>query len=119
MELSFNRGDIITIIDFIDDHWLQGELRGNRGYVPVAYVDPTPIASTPEATELPCSQPTLEASGPAPVAATPTVTSATTAAAPPSTISQTPVDTRPPLQPTNAPHSAASLALSEETSGAA
>lgn len=42
-ELSFKRGDIIAVLDFVDDNWLSGELRGVRGLVPVTYIDPTPL----------------------------------------------------------------------------
>jgi hypothetical protein len=42
-ELSFSAGDVITVLDIIDDNWWRGELRGQVGFVAAAYVDPTPI----------------------------------------------------------------------------
>ncbi|XP_067672415.1 sex muscle abnormal protein 5-like [Haliotis asinina] len=37
-ELSFSRGDILNILEKVDDNWWRGELKGREGLVPVNYV---------------------------------------------------------------------------------
>jgi hypothetical protein len=37
-ELSFHKGDIITLLKKIDDNWYRGELQDNTGLVPVTYL---------------------------------------------------------------------------------
>eukprot|EP00047_Mylnosiga_fluctuans_P016864 m.56987 g.56987 ORF g.56987 m.56987 type:complete len:242 (-) comp6805_c0_seq1:349-1074(-) len=46
-ELSFRRGDVLTIMDIIDDHWMRGQLAAASGFVPIAYIDPTPLPPDP------------------------------------------------------------------------
>lgn len=38
-ELAFREGDMITLLTRLDDNWLEGELRGQRGYFPCNYVE--------------------------------------------------------------------------------
>ncbi|KNC50947.1 cortactin isoform F [Thecamonas trahens ATCC 50062] len=38
-ELSFNEGDVITVLEKIDDGWWSGELNGNVGVFPANYVE--------------------------------------------------------------------------------
>jgi len=38
-DLSFKQGDMITIIKTINDEWLEGEIHGQRGMFPSAFVE--------------------------------------------------------------------------------
>ncbi|KAL5007497.1 hypothetical protein ScPMuIL_016303 [Solemya velum] len=38
-ELSFNADDIVTLIQHVDDHWIEGELDGKIGIFPSNYVE--------------------------------------------------------------------------------
>ncbi|CAH8440833.1 unnamed protein product [Dicrocoelium dendriticum] len=38
-ELSFREGDIIRLIEQVDDNWFLGELKGNEGHFPTTYVE--------------------------------------------------------------------------------
>jgi hypothetical protein len=44
-ELSFKRGDIITVMDILDDHWWKGMKDNVIGFVAAAYVDKNPLPS--------------------------------------------------------------------------
>lgn len=52
-ELSFQKGDVIRVLDSVYEHWWRGELRGEAGIFPVNYVeilpDPTPAEIQREA----------------------------------------------------------------------
>ena len=56
LELSFKAGESMTVFDSADSNWWNGELNGQKGCIPAAYVivlegeDSTPaVAATPEA----------------------------------------------------------------------
>ena len=38
-ELPFKEGDVITLIERLDDNWLQGELNGHKGFFPATHVE--------------------------------------------------------------------------------
>eukprot|EP00049_Salpingoeca_infusionum_P011163 m.192417 g.192417 ORF g.192417 m.192417 type:complete len:206 (+) comp14854_c1_seq1:2946-3563(+) len=51
-ELSFKKGQIITIYDFVDDHWWEGSVGGKHGFVPASYVKhelAAPVSDPPSA----------------------------------------------------------------------
>lgn len=37
-ELSFKKGDVVTIIDYTSEHWWFGELMGLKGLIPDRYI---------------------------------------------------------------------------------
>lgn len=45
-DLSFKKGDKITIIDKINKDWLEGELNGQKGMLPSAYVEYVEFSDT-------------------------------------------------------------------------
>lgn len=47
-ELAFRKGDIITILNTIDDQWWEGSLNGKVGFVAAAYVSPDPVRIDPD-----------------------------------------------------------------------
>ncbi|VDP89022.1 unnamed protein product [Echinostoma caproni] len=38
-ELAFSEGDVIRLIQQVDENWFEGELNGRRGYFPINYVE--------------------------------------------------------------------------------
>lgn len=38
-ELGFVEGDVITLVDRVDDNWYEGSLKGKSGVFPVTYVE--------------------------------------------------------------------------------
>ncbi|OON19021.1 SH3 domain protein [Opisthorchis viverrini] len=38
-ELPFSEGDVIRLIQQVDENWFEGELNGRRGYFPINYVE--------------------------------------------------------------------------------
>uniref|UniRef100_A0A8C4NA71 Dynamin-binding protein n=1 Tax=Eptatretus burgeri TaxID=7764 RepID=A0A8C4NA71_EPTBU len=44
-ELTFRKGDLISAIDYVEDGWLEGEIRGFRGRFPVKFVEIKPQES--------------------------------------------------------------------------
>lgn len=38
-ELSFNKGDTITLLRQIDDNWFEGKIANRRGIFPISYVE--------------------------------------------------------------------------------
>ena len=63
-ELSFNRGDVLQVIEKTPDHnWWDGILEDRRGFIPVSYVEITEVQQAPlEA--LPTQRPELQAPPP-------------------------------------------------------
>lgn len=37
-ELGFSKGDVVTILEEVDSNWWKGELHGQEGLFPAAYV---------------------------------------------------------------------------------
>lgn len=42
-ELSFNKGDIITLLRQIDNNWFEGKIDNRKGIFPISYVEVVPI----------------------------------------------------------------------------
>ena len=42
-EISFDAGALITVHEIVSDDWWIGECYGEKGYVPSAYLNPTPV----------------------------------------------------------------------------
>jgi len=38
-ELSFNKGDFISVIRHVDANWVEAELNGKVGFVPSSYIE--------------------------------------------------------------------------------
>ena len=38
-ELGFQEGDVIKLLEQLDENWFRGELRGQSGYFPMSYVE--------------------------------------------------------------------------------
>ena len=45
-DLTFKKGDVVTLRRQIDDNWYQGELRGQIGVFPASYVQVSTLFST-------------------------------------------------------------------------
>uniref|UniRef100_UPI00358F9D37 dynamin-binding protein isoform X2 n=1 Tax=Myxine glutinosa TaxID=7769 RepID=UPI00358F9D37 len=58
-ELNFRKGDLIREIDYVEDGWLEGEIRGFRGRFPVKFVEIKPQ----ESVEMPEHHPLTEQNG--------------------------------------------------------
>ncbi|EGD77849.1 hypothetical protein PTSG_09482 [Salpingoeca rosetta] len=51
MELSFKKGDVITVLEIRDGDWWEGELDGKEGFVPARYVEHAPTWFYPASAE--------------------------------------------------------------------
>lgn len=60
-ELSFNANDIVTLIQHVDDHWIEGELDGKIGIFPSNYVEIIVNCPSMSETEPPSMQEILAA----------------------------------------------------------
>ncbi|KAM7437108.1 Sorbin and SH3 domain-containing protein 1 [Porites harrisoni] len=55
-ELSFRKGDIISVRRQVDKNWIDGELNGRRGIFPTNYVEVRPVEEDDEPTHVAPSQ---------------------------------------------------------------
>ena len=49
IELEFKKGSVIQVIEKADNGWWQGVHRGQVGWFPESYIDPTPLRVTSSA----------------------------------------------------------------------
>ncbi len=52
-EISLNEGDMVYLIKYVDKEWIEAEIEGRRGYVPISYINiivDTEVKEAPEAT---------------------------------------------------------------------
>eukprot|EP00727_Mastigamoeba_balamuthi_P012671 m51a1_g8026 putative protein serine threonine kinase (1159) ;mRNA; f:14879-19850 len=56
-QLTLRKGDRLQLLNAFPEEWLEGSLRGKRGFLPAAYVDVVPFNPPPAARALPPTRP--------------------------------------------------------------